>query len=973
MALGDGIRRNIAHVDPAERALLRDAIIELNHRFFPGNKTETPPGGVSWWFKQDEIHQATHVHGGPEFLPWHREITNRFEELLRQINPQLSLHYWDFKDDPRSAPDGQGGTVNLFDSNFMGSPGIQESVNPQGGPIGEPWLTAGFYDPQAGTAGHPPARDSTGNPADPPQLVMRPSNYSGPAPAPLITAAQENQILGLQEFGPGVPTNTTPTETTFDPANFFRTAWELVHDNAHVYFADVSPHIAFRDPFVFLLHSNVDRLFARWQTDPNHPERLDSNTVYGSESNLDVTVDFFGLISHQNLNHNVEPFSTGHGQFSDVRPWFAPENQGFPHSYKHISVTTPPCYDTNQSTFRVDEIENPLNGATNRYQVFFNDVPEAETTWRAAVVRVYTCDDTTFRVKPGTEPAAPFGIAVGFAQATHGAHPHLFQDVKIWFQYTAPAVGAVPQPHDDGPVNTTIICDQVPGLEFQFELRAHSIQRQTVAVQLVLDQSGSMSDLAGTSGLTRLRVLKDAAKRFVDVIQQGNGIGLIRFDDDAYPPSHPTYGGLAITTMPDDDMNNGLRTNARNLIDAHGAHGNTSVGDGLIMGHSLLTPVAGTYQHTALLLFTDGLENRPETIATAVANGATDSRTYAIGLGNEFQVNTVALTSIAGSSGGKLYLSGLLTPNTDDYFAVSKFFLQILAGVTNTSIVSDPAGYINVGTRIKIPFKLSEADIDCRVILLTDFPVVRLSVETPDGQVIDEGNAATFGVTFDTAGTTKTASFPLPLAFHAGHIQSGTWKAILEVDQDLYQRLLEGESSKEQQRVVSDLRSKGARYCLSVHSFSNLRMSAAVSQTGFAPGSAMFLKATLTEYNLPVERRASVNAQLEYPDHTRTVLPLAETHPGVFETSLAADQAGIYRFRVLAEGGTYRGAPFTREEILTAATVNELRQPPGQDGGSPVGGDVGGVFEKCCRRMGAFVWIIIALLVIIILLLLLRR
>ncbi len=70
MALGDGIRRNIAHVEPTERALLRDAFIELNQRFFPGTRTDTPPGGVSWWFKQDEIHQGTHVHGDPEFIPW---------------------------------------------------------------------------------------------------------------------------------------------------------------------------------------------------------------------------------------------------------------------------------------------------------------------------------------------------------------------------------------------------------------------------------------------------------------------------------------------------------------------------------------------------------------------------------------------------------------------------------------------------------------------------------------------------------------------------------------------------------------------------------------------------------------------------------------------------------------------------------------------------------------------------------------
>jgi hypothetical protein len=45
MALGDGIRRNIAHVDPAERALLRDAFVELNQRFFPGTRTDSPRGG----------------------------------------------------------------------------------------------------------------------------------------------------------------------------------------------------------------------------------------------------------------------------------------------------------------------------------------------------------------------------------------------------------------------------------------------------------------------------------------------------------------------------------------------------------------------------------------------------------------------------------------------------------------------------------------------------------------------------------------------------------------------------------------------------------------------------------------------------------------------------------------------------------------------------------------------------------------
>lgn len=104
--------------------MLRDAFIQLNTRVYPGSRTDAVPGGVTWWFKQDEIHQATHVHGGPEFLPWHREIVNRLEELLRQINPQLSLHYWDWTQDPRAIPNanlggGVTGTLNLFTSGFM--------------------------------------------------------------------------------------------------------------------------------------------------------------------------------------------------------------------------------------------------------------------------------------------------------------------------------------------------------------------------------------------------------------------------------------------------------------------------------------------------------------------------------------------------------------------------------------------------------------------------------------------------------------------------------------------------------------------------------------------------------------------------------------------------------------------------------------------------------------------------------------
>jgi hypothetical protein len=942
MALGDGIRRNIAHVEPSERAVLRDAFIQLNQRYFPGTRTDSPAaGGVSWWFKQDEIHQATHVHGGPGFIPWHREIVNRLEAMLRQINPQLSLHYWDWTQDPRNIPGanlggGTTGNLNLFTSDFMGYGGAASAS------IGEPWLSAGYYVP-----GNQNDRDTTDNPADPCADVFR--NVSGAPLAPdLETKADGSGILDQEDFAA------------------MRIKMESAHNSMHGFVNMGGAHISFRDPFVFLLHSNQDRLYSRWQTDPLHPARLVPDTVYGTES------------GDAELNSNIEPWSTGHSEAFGVehftRPWYAPESQGEPHTYKYASVVVPPCYDTNYIVAVRAEVVNPGVPPV----INFNDVPSGDTAARAASFRVYGCGAATIKVKPGFEPAAPFSVL--FPASGQVAVPHetaLYTEARIWLAYTAGAANVLVP---DGSV--TFQCVE-SGQEFTFVIKANSIVRPRVAVMLALDQSGSMNDQAGTSGDLRIDVLKSAATAFVDVIKAGNGVGLIRFDTDAYPIADATYPGLAVTRIVTNDTLDAGRLAARNSVSlqATNVNGWTSIGDGLQLARTILSAVpVSDYEQKAIIVFTDGLETADVSIASVA--GSIDNRTFAIGLGNELQVNTASLQTLTQGTGGYLKLTGILSSDINDYFLTTKYFLQILSGVTNDQIVLDPNGYIAPGSVVTIPFVLNEADIDATVVLLSDYPVVRMVIETPGGDIIDPGNAAGLGVSYSAINKTRHYRFTLPAAFAVGN-HAGTWKAILKVDGNDYKKYASSLDNDNRER--QSFLTHGARYSVLVNTYSNLKMRAILAQNSYEPGAMLTLRSLLTEYEIPIDHRATVFATVTRPDRTGFTLPLVEVEPGIFEKSFQADMPGIYHCRVVAAGGTLRGKSFTREITLDGAAYRGGDEPSnptrpddqlpdtGENGGlgtAPTGADrLVEIISHCCRYNSRILWGIAFLLVIIAILL----
>jgi len=176
------------------------------------------------------------AHGAPGFLPWHRAYLLDFERELQAIEPAVALPYWRFDE---AAP-------KIFRPDFMGSSDSLGRVQfDPGNPLSF-WKTNNV----PGII-RPPIPSFDVNTA-PPGLINE--------GATLALGTQYRQFRGME----------------FDP-----------HGRAHTRFvvgisliADAAT--APRDPLFFLLHCNVDRLWAKWQKANN---RFDAGVAAAYEEN----------------------------------------------------------------------------------------------------------------------------------------------------------------------------------------------------------------------------------------------------------------------------------------------------------------------------------------------------------------------------------------------------------------------------------------------------------------------------------------------------------------------------------------------------------------------------------------------------------------------------------------------------------------------------------------------------------------
>lgn len=169
------------------------------------------------------------AHGAPGFLPWHRAYLLDLERELQAIDSSVSLPYWRF-DQP---------SPNIFTREFLGvSDNLGTVLFSANNPL-QFWRTDGVQG-----------------------INRRPFFSTAAAPPGLRTEAQ---TLALGNAYPA-----------------FRMMEGNPHGSAHTSFGGSISSIptAAKDPLFFLLHCNVDRLWAKWQRqfgrfDPAQPASYD--------------------------------------------------------------------------------------------------------------------------------------------------------------------------------------------------------------------------------------------------------------------------------------------------------------------------------------------------------------------------------------------------------------------------------------------------------------------------------------------------------------------------------------------------------------------------------------------------------------------------------------------------------------------------------------------------------------------------
>ncbi|MEM7159554.1 MAG: tyrosinase family protein [Myxococcota bacterium] len=878
-------RKNVKELDDDERNAFVQAILKLKDPTEPGGASIIPAaqddGAESRyddyvWLHQVALNAATNIHGGAAFGPWHREMLRQFEADLRTVSGDdtITVPYWDWTRARQAGDDGWP-----FTPEFLGGFGGVVTDGPFAFSGGN-WTIN--------------IKDVPGT-SDALTRVVAPNPTTDPEELGedevLLPIPFWNQFTMQDRPYDALPWHEDDDTTEDEFFSSFRKILEgLLHNPVHNWVGgNMADAASPNDPVFFLHHAAIDRLWSIWQDKWPQTDYLPT--------------------SGANPGHNLgDDMSVTNPAFYNLPPLRRPMD--------HLDLhSTDVWYDSD-----LPRISPPST------TVAFGGVDEDLTTHRPLTFSVEGCREVRFRVTGMSGDG--IGVPSGWMQVIEPKRDDFTaRDVTLYVEFDAAAAlaaGASLDAESSGSVmvEAYIIDDEAlfadaEGGEFiidswTFNTTATPISRRS-AIAFVSDRSGSMSGDAG-GGTTKFQLLTEALEVVTDLMDSNDAASLVFFDD-------------AITTpLPLAPLSAGSVTTVLEGSAIQPAFGSTAIGLGLIEGVSQLSSVlsdpSSVYDNTAVVCLTDGNENihpfvLEEPVPTEVA--ALDGALYAIGLGREGNVSEDTLGAIS----KYMLITGTLDAD-ERRFLLTKYFVQILAGIKGNEIVVDPQGRLGLEDVAEIPFDLCEADVAVDLIVLSPVaPLLDISLTTPGGHVIEAG--ALGGATLDVHRLDTRLRVGLPVAAAGAGGHAGRWTARVRLSSDRIRALTKARSAKSQTHrddgVASALFDHAAKgsvpYSAIVQTRSNLAMSVYSPAEALAPGEALSLVVALSQYGLALPGTISARATVTDPLGRVSEHQLVASDDGLATLNLPAAHRGIYQCRVRVRGRSRAGRVFMREQTRT--------------------------------------------------------
>jgi tyrosinase len=110
------VRKNVSALSPEERATYVNAVLALKKKPSPWAPGLSVYDTFVAWHRDAFGCATMAAHMGPAFLPWHRVLLRLFELQLQEVEPGVTIPYWDWSVD--NTPD-----AAIWADDFMGGDG----------------------------------------------------------------------------------------------------------------------------------------------------------------------------------------------------------------------------------------------------------------------------------------------------------------------------------------------------------------------------------------------------------------------------------------------------------------------------------------------------------------------------------------------------------------------------------------------------------------------------------------------------------------------------------------------------------------------------------------------------------------------------------------------------------------------------------------------------------------------------------